>query len=148
DAPALADLLPLDRWGSVTHVESGASGALPLADDSADLVMLAGGVRSLAPARRAEIARILRPEGLLWAELGGPLGWLRRDEMLAALRADFSGAALYWLSPLSGEVHTVVPLTHAEPRRFFLDRRLYSVTITLQRLKRIRRRNNGARPKS
>lgn len=148
DASALADLLPLDRWGSVTHIESRASDALPLADNSADLVMLAGGVRVLTPALRAEIARVLRPDGLLWAELGGPLGWLRRDETLAALRADFGGAALYWLSPLSGEVHTAVPLTHAEPRRFFLDRRLYSVTITLQRLKRIRRRNNGARAKS
>src|SRR5690606_11147621 len=128
-------------------VERGASGALLLAGDSVDLVLLTGGARARTPALQAEIARVLRPDGLLWAELGGPLGWLRRERTLSTLRATLGGAALYWLTPLAGEVHTVVPASQAEPRRFFLDRRLYSVTITLQRLKRLRRGSSSARAK-
>src|SRR5690606_29097474 len=71
DAAALSGLEPLDRWGSVTRFERDASGALPLAGDSVDLVLLTGGARALTPALQAEIARVLRPDGLLWAELGG-----------------------------------------------------------------------------
>ncbi len=136
---ALADLSPLDQWGHVTRIERGPDGALALPAQSTDLVLVAGGTSALDESLRAEIARVLRPDGLLWAEISGSRGWLRRETALNALRADFGGAALYWLTPLAGEVHTVVPLSHDVAWRYFLDKRLYSATLTLQRLKRVLR---------
>jgi len=144
DPSAVADLLPLDRWGDVALVAPDARGALPVLAESVDLVLLVGGADALDQAVRAEITRVLRPEGLLWAEIGGPRGWLRRAATLDPLRADLGGAALYWLTPLSGEVHTAVPLSHDTARRYFLDRHLYSPTLTLERLKHMGRRLNGS----
>ena len=147
-ASALADLTPLDRWGDVTLLAPEAGGALPLLAESVDLALLSGGAAALDDAVRAEIARVLRPEGLLWAEIGGPRGWLRRASTLEALRADRGGAALCWLTPLSGGGRTAVPLSHDTARRYFLARRLYSPTLPLQRLKRMSRSLNGSGSRS
>lgn len=145
---ALADLEPLDRWGNVARVERGADGALTLPAHSVDLALVSGGVRALDAALQSEIARVLCAEGLLWAEIDGPRAWLRRSATLDALRDGLGGAALYWLTPLAGEAHTAVPLSHTVALRYFLDQRLYSPTLTLQRLKRARRALPGAPPRS
>lgn len=145
---ALEHLEPLDQWGNVARLDRGADGALALPSESADLALLTGGVRALDPALQGEIARILRPGGLLWSEIGGPRAWLRRSATLDELRDSLGGTALYWLTPLAGEVHTVVPLSHTVALRYFLDRGLYSPTLTLQRLKRARRALPGASSRS
>lgn len=145
---ALADLEPLDRWRNVARLESSADGALALPAHSVDLALVSGGVRALDAALRSEIARVLCAEGLLWVEIDGLRAWLRRAATLDALRDSLGGAALYWLTPLAGEAHTAVPLSPTVAPRYFLDQRLYSPTLTLQRLKRARRALPGAPSRS
>lgn len=145
DERALAPLTPLERWGAVAPVNLGAGGALPLPDSSVDLVFVTGGVGALLSGDLlGEVCRVLRPDGSLWAELRGPRAWLRRRAVLARLQASLGGVTLYWLSPLDGEVHTAVPLQQDAVMRYYLARRLYSPTLTLQRLKRARSRRSPA----
>lgn len=147
DERALAPLTPLERWGAVARVDRGAGGALTLPDNSADLVVVTGGVSALLSGGLLdEVCRVLRPDGSLWAELRGPRAWVRRNAVLARLRSALGSAALYWLSPLDGEVHTAVPLRQGAVMQYFLARRLYSPTLTLQRLKRARRSLAGGAP--
>src|SRR5690606_25725602 len=90
---ALADLAPVDQWGHVTRIERGPDGALASPAQSTDLVLVAGGTSALDESLHAEIARVLRPEGLLWVEISGSRGWLRRETVLNALRAEIGSAA-------------------------------------------------------
>lgn len=147
--PPRATLAALSRLGEVTIAASPrpASEPLPLDASSVDLVLLTEGVRALDEALRGEIMRVLRADGLVWAELSGPAAWLRRSSALRMLRDTLGDAAIYWLTPLAGEVHTVVPLSQPVPLRYFLDRGLFSPTLTLQRLKRARQSLKRAAPR-
>ncbi len=107
--------------------------SLPLPADSANLIALYGRetVRSVSrsAAWQAELRRVLTPDGLVYLETWGA------SPVLAGLRE----AGRLWLTPLWGETHTAVPLDDRFTRRFFVQRHLFTPTLTLQPLKHLGR---------
>lgn len=111
----------------------GFEAALPLAAGSVDLVCLASRAarRHIGRHKGAqdEIARVLKPDGFLYAEPGGPADReLARGE-LDALVGRFGQSVGFWLTPRGGEAQTAVPEVDAGVRRYFLKHRLFSPSI-------------------
>ena len=117
----------IDLKGSAnTHVLIRNNGmSLPLPDKSADLIVLTASVpvRSLAnnQALQTEIQRILKEEGLVYLDLGGPVKAARNEKLVDELAASLGPANYFWVTPLRGEIHTAVPLQHQETIDYFLD---------------------------
>ncbi|GIV82261.1 MAG: hypothetical protein KatS3mg051_1615 [Anaerolineae bacterium] len=106
--------------------------ALPLPTGSVNLIVLRGreAVRSASRSAtlQAEIRRVLAPAGLVYVETWGT------PPALTGLRK----AGRLWLTPLWGEMHTAVPLHDHLTQQFFIQRRLFSPALSVQRLKRLR----------
>lgn len=113
---------------------------LPFADDEADLVLI-GSRNELLRLRLdndlpMEIRRILKPEGIVYFEVGGAVKWWVDQRIEQSLGTAPGSMQLLWLTPLKGEMHTAVPLGDRATIRYFLRHRLYSSSIALQRFKR------------
>ena len=111
-------------------------GATGLPDSSVSLALISGkgDARRLAhdPAFQNELRRILKPDGLIYLELRG----LRSRSALRRLAGAFGATQLYWLTPMSGEMHTAVPSQDQVTMRYFLRHGLTSRSIDLGVLKR------------
>jgi hypothetical protein len=120
-------------------------GAAGLADDSVALALIAGAgdARRLTHDRalQIELRRILKPDGLIYFERRG----LADQQRGAAgqLAEMFGAPRLYWLTPLSGEMHTAVPAQDQATMRYFLRYGLTSRSIDLGALKRAARSIGG-----
>lgn len=117
--------------------------ALLIPGASVDLALIAGenGGRRLQRDRAllAEIQRLLKPEGLVYCEFGGPLDRLFGGDPADSVVEGFGARLLFWLTPQSGEMRTAVPLCDQATTGYFLRNSLYSSSANLRVLKRAER---------
>lgn len=118
--------------------------ALPLPDNSTDLVVL-GESDDLQILRRdgslqSELRRILKRNGLLYVDLGGPIGAARRAKSVAELATSVGPASHYWVTPMTGPIHTAVPLRQKDTIRYFLENELHTPSITQRTFGSVKRR--------
>lgn len=113
-------------------------GRTPLSDASADVVFLAG--RSLRRFRaqrvRAEIERLLRPDGLAYGEFTPVLDGVREGS--SAKQAGLRD--VLWLAPASGELRLAAPLNDPDAIAY-LERRFLKRAVARRRLLRHPRRS-------
>jgi SAM-dependent methyltransferase len=126
-------------------------GVIPFPDDSVDLVMIANrqGLRQLSHANslQAELQRLLKPDGLIYLDVGGIIGRLTGAKDLESLAACFGSPKRFWLTPWDGEMHTAVPLGDRATTSRFLEGSLYSSSVDTAKLKRLlKRRQSGRGP--
>jgi SAM-dependent methyltransferase len=114
--------------------------ALPFADGSVDLIFAVDRQRveqiTRNPRLQAEVRRILKAEGRIYFEVRGRPGRLETPDRLTE---GLGTPQWYWLTPLTGEMHTAVPLGDRQTRSYFLRRGLFSPSITVHTLNRIKR---------
>ncbi len=126
--------LPNIHW---LAVNDGAS-SLPLETGSADLFLIVGKphVRQFVHSAvlQAEIIRVLKPDGNVYFEIRTRPGQLNKY-LIEPLRT----GQFFWLTPLSGEMHTAVPLADRATRNYFLRRKLYSLSFTTHIFRQARR---------
>lgn len=102
---------------------------LPVADGSADLVVLSGsgGAARLAAtsALRDAVLRALKPGGLVYVESGRWRDRLCGHSSAAALAAQFPVQRRWWVTPLVGDnVSTAVPRSERAAAAYFAQHRL------------------------
>jgi SAM-dependent methyltransferase len=130
---AATELLRRYRLENVAALTAAPGAPLPLADRQLDVVVVVPGngsrwLESLAE-WPAELRRILKPDGWVYLEAGGP-GAGRGGEPLMSAWLEAAGAGRrYWLTPLVGEMHTAVPLEDAGTIEFFLHQGLDSASV-------------------
>ncbi|MGH3037150.1 MAG: aminoglycoside phosphotransferase family protein, partial [Gaiellaceae bacterium] len=130
--PTPAALATLGRMSDdVTVCAAPRRGPTGLGGATADVVFLAGrSLRRLRPRRvRAEIHRLLRPDGLAYDEFTPVL-----DALRAVSSASPAGIGeVLWLAPTSGELRLAAPL--GDPRAIaYLERRFLKHTVRRRRL--------------
>lgn len=110
--------------------------ALSFPSSRVDLALIVGrsGVRCLSRDRAllAELQRVLKPEGLIYFEFGGPIDCLLGGKWMDSLGQWFGTPQLFWLTPSSGETHTAVPFEDRDTINYFLRHRLYSPSVNLR----------------
>lgn len=140
DHEALDALARVENSAAVSFVPFANGDALPCPAASADLVILAGyRIRQrvgASAALQAEIARVLASNGAVYYETWAFGGERAARPILKTLHV----AGRFWLTPLSGTVHTAVPAHDSITRRTFVQRALFSPAITVHDLKRASRR--------
>lgn len=138
-SPTPAALATLGRMGDdVVVCAPPRRGRTPLSDASADVVFLAGrSLRRLRARRvRAEIERLLRPDGLAYCEFTPVLDGMRT--VSAAKRAE--SRDVLWLAPASGELRLAAPLDDPDAIAY-LERRFLKRAVPRRRLLRHPRRS-------
>ncbi|RIK43636.1 MAG: hypothetical protein DCC55_05190 [Chloroflexi bacterium] len=120
---------------------SGEDGAFPLPAASVDLVLIVGG-RNLWRLRRkqrlrAELRRLLKPDGMLYYEYWGLIDPLRGGRVLNQTEGDNLIGQPLWLTPLNGEMRTAVPVADQMGIDYFRRHELYSPSLPLASLKQI-----------
>ncbi len=113
-------------------------GTLPLQSRCADLILLTEAEISRQfhedKQRRAELMRLLAADGYIYCE--GREYLLSRENGEAwgeaNIRPNLTGH--FWLTPLTGEVKTAVPLDNPATITYFLQNKLYSPTFNLPAL--------------
>jgi phosphotransferase family enzyme/methyltransferase family protein len=133
----LQELEEIRQKRGLENVRSVATGRLPLDDRSVDLVFLADGATLLLRDHMlaAEIKRLLKPEGLIYFEVGGAL----TGGSLPMPLDGFGAPQRFWVTPLRGEVQTAVPAGDQTTIDYFLRHSLYSPSLKLQPFKRAAR---------
>jgi Phosphotransferase enzyme family len=116
---------------NVQPIAAGAQDEPPLVEQSVDLVVLADGAgRRALP---AELARLLKPEGLVYCEAGAG-----QHSAIGGLGA----AQCFWVTPLRGEMQTAVPAADQQTITYFIRQALYSPSVKLRPFKRAERAIN------
>ena len=127
----------------VRFISIGPNSQLPLPAKSVDLLFLVGqsAIRMLADRDCVgnEFDRLLKPDGLIYAEFDGLNARLLNVQGIKSL-ARFGTQQAFWLTPLVGKMHTAVPLDDPVAVRGFCRQRLSSPTVTVQSLKSVQRR--------
>ncbi|MEM7114369.1 MAG: phosphotransferase [Chloroflexota bacterium] len=121
-------------WPSVETVLLNGKPTVPLADNSVDLVYV--GSRYDVTKRSAwlsELRRVLRPEGLLYFEHGGPMVQEQLSTVTDTVASRLGRPNLYWVTPMMGEMETAVPANDKAIINYFIKNNLYSPAITLPR---------------
>jgi hypothetical protein len=125
----------------VSFVESGRRGQTRLSGASADVVFLAG--RSLRHFRarrvRAEIDRLLRPDGLAYGEFTPVLDGTRTVPSSKHHVPQAGLGDVFWLAPTSGELRLAAPLDDSEAIAY-LERRFLKRAVRRRGLLRHPRR--------
>jgi hypothetical protein len=115
----------------VSFVENGRRGQTRVSGASADVVFLAG--RSLrgfrAPQVRAEIERLLRPDGLAYGEFTPLLDGMRTAPWSKRHVPQSGPGEVLWLAPTSGELHLAAPLDDSDTIGY-LERRFLKHTVS------------------
>jgi hypothetical protein len=112
--------------------------ALPLPSNSTDLILITDrkNVRRLYRNQEglSELQRLLKPEGLIYFEFSGVLDQLFGRRTLKRLIQDLGNpySLNLWLTPLSGEFHTAVPLSDRKTISYFVRHEHYSPSLTAQ----------------
>jgi protein-L-isoaspartate O-methyltransferase len=116
---------------NVRAIAADGAGELPLAAGSADLLCV--GVEARKDAPPALIARYLKPDGVIYFEVGG--------DKSAAASSHVSSATRYWVTPMRGEMQTAVPANDQPTIDYFVRNALYApaVRLRLRPLKRVER---------
>ena len=139
DSPAQKRDLPDVDWAAPR-----ADQTLPFADASVDLIFVVGRHRVGQLTRNArlqtEVRRILKAEGRIYFEVRGRPGRLETPD---GLTEGLGTPQRYWLTPLTGEMHTAVARGDSQTKNFFLRRGLFSPSITVHTLNRIKRQFTG-----
>jgi hypothetical protein len=121
---------------NVYPVAPNGQAALSLPSSRVDLALIVGksGIRCLSRDRAllAELQRLLKPEGLIYFEFGGPIGRLLEGKGMDNGSEWFGPPQLFWVTPSSGETHTAVPLEDRDTIKYFLRHKLYSPSVNLR----------------
>ncbi len=121
----------------------GADENVALSDRSVDLVLIAGHNGAQRLRRDAmllpELRRLLKPEGLIYFEFSGLIDQVLGGNTINDVSADFGRPEVFWLTPLSGEMHTAVPAHDRHTVTYFLRHALYSPSVNLHLFKRAER---------
>ena len=106
---------------------------------SADLVLIVGWRNTRRFSRNralmADIQRLLKPEGLIYFEST----WLSSDQVGDGRNHDPGSSQLLWLTPLTGEMQTAVPLQDVNIIDYFLRHRLYTPSANVPILDKVER---------
>jgi hypothetical protein len=111
---------------------------LPLPSKSTDLILIVGRkiIRRLHQNQEGllELQRLLKPEGLIYFEFEGIIDQLFNHRVLKKLIQKLGNpySLKLWLTPLSGEFHTAVPLSDQKTMNYFVQHELYSPSLTAQ----------------
>ncbi|MBK9944938.1 MAG: phosphotransferase [Kouleothrix sp.] len=124
------------------------TGTLGLNAGSVALVLIAGAAELARfgedAAAVAELRRMLRPGGLVYSEQPGLLAGKRERAAVQRLAEAVGAPQRFWLTPLSGEMHTAIPERDHATTSYFLRYGLTSRSVNLATLKRaVRARANG-----
>lgn len=104
---------------------------------SFDLAVIVEGMSALRDVHLlAALQQVLTPEGRIYVEFGGPIERLWNGKALANLTERFGSAKVFWLTPLSGEMHTAVPMHDDATIDYFVQHQLYSSSVDLRVVKR------------
>jgi hypothetical protein len=110
--------------------------AMPFSDQSVDLVLVTGrrSLRQLSndEIRQAELQRLLKPEGLIYLDLNGPVDYWLGKKAMTRLARTLAASRLFWLTPLAGEIHTAVPASDQNTIDYFLHHHLYSPALKVR----------------
>lgn len=103
---------------------------LPLAENSLDLIMLAGenglALVQQSPSLHEECNRLLTPQGTIYFEISTLAQRRRVRNVLHRLREDgFKRARIFWLTPLRGELRTAFPLGDERMTQYLLTHVLF-----------------------
>lgn len=108
----------------------------PLPDSSADLIVIVGrrNTQRLGHNRaiQQELQRLLKPAGIIYFEFGGLVDWMLGGRTMDNFVQGFSERCMLWLTPITGEMHTAVPLDDRDTINFFLHHELYSPAVRLR----------------
>jgi hypothetical protein len=129
------------RKVSADHVDLTA-----LADLSVDVVVIVDEcdvIQDVATVK--ELRRLLKPEGLLYAETNGLADRLQIASVVHALSQHFGLVQRFWLTPLRGEMHTAVPVDDLATIAYFVRYGLYSSSVDLRVMKRTLQSSLGRR---
>jgi hypothetical protein len=125
---------------NIYPVQADVPAQFPFSADSIDLLVLTGEhqVNGSKDKRniRAPFARFLKPGGLVYAQISGL--FLTGDE----LREDVTGSGesqVFWLTPITGEMQTAVPVNDRDTIRYFYREGLYTPLIRYMPFARIER---------
>lgn len=104
---------------------------LPLETSSADLLLIVGKqhVQQFIhdSTLQTEFMRILKSDGSVYFEFRTRPRQLKAlNHLIEPLRT----GRYFWLTPLSGEMYTAVPLDDNKTKNYFLSRKLYSLSFT------------------
>lgn len=132
------------RSSSVGVLVRGTGTPLPLPDNSADLVVLGEG-EDLRNLRRdsflqSELSRVLKRGGLLYVDLGGPIGAAGGKQSVAELATSVGPASTYWVTPMTGAIHTAVPIQQQDTIDYFLENELHTPSITQKAFRSVKSR--------
>ncbi len=137
------------RAANVRLITPNGQATLPLKSGSVDLALISGGgeARRLNRDRAlpAELRRVLKPEGLIYLEFGGPLAQRLDHDATRNVIEGHAAPPVFWLTPLAGEMHTAVPLRDRETIDYFQHHGLYSSSIRLPLFERAERLLNRHR---
>jgi hypothetical protein len=108
---------------------------LPVAKESVDLITIGDRFlpQFLNPGGKElnELIPILRPDGLVYLEIRGPVRSTVGTELQRRLAGNLGTCDLLWMAPVGGQVQTVIPLENREVLRYFLQRKIYCSTFSL-----------------
>jgi len=132
---------------NIHHLVSPRSNPLPFADQGVDLVYVCDSewlshVRKKGPLQN-ELRRVLTPSGLLYVELNGLTARLFAGRIVNELARGFSRPQLLWVTPQYGGTDTAVPAWDETTIRYFTERRLFSPSVDIPAVKRLKSRFNG-----
>ncbi|MEZ4713586.1 MAG: aminoglycoside phosphotransferase family protein [Caldilineaceae bacterium] len=109
--------------------------AMLLPEQRADLLLISGRITVDWLNQRIELCnqllRLLTPDGLIYHEY---VGSADPFEGVASAQGD---KCHLWLTPLSGEMHTAVPLSDGATTAYFRQKKFYSPSVNKQLIKRI-----------
>ena len=113
-----------------------------LSADQFDLIVISRqGERWLNrhPSLRQEITRVLNRRGLVYLEARGFADSVETNGTLKFLQKSLGCGQRFWLTPLSNEMQTAVPLQDERTLRYFLRNLLYSPAINFSLPRRVER---------
>lgn len=113
------------------------NGRLPLPEHSLDLLFVGSEFdTSKLPHNStllAELKRVLRPEGLVYFEHGGPATRGQLSEAAQSFAQQLGRLNLFWITPMMGEMETAVPANDQQITHYFINKGLYSPAIVLSK---------------
>jgi hypothetical protein len=114
---------------------------LSLPGHCADLVLVVGGysTRRLThdQAMLRELRRLLKPEGFIYFEFGGPVNQVLSSKVVTHLTREVGVSHLFWLTPMTGEMRTAVPLYDGKTIDYFLRHGIFSPAVKLRLFNRV-----------
>ena len=114
----------------------GSSSQVAIADGNIDLVLIA----ERSEARRLsrdqsfclEIERVLSDEGVIYFETDAAVERVLEGEMMPGLAGRFGAPRIFWVTPITGEMQTAVPVGQATAIAYTIENRIYRRSLDMR----------------